>query len=299
MRNPTSTSSTTCRAIGEEKSGEAVRSAGATEDVDLLKTRVPKLAKITAIGLFGASLMHCSTSDTVATREPTTGKTTTTTTTSGSGGSGGSGGAGNTGGSGGSGLSGGTGGITTGGNGGSGGAGGSAGTSGGGSGGTTMPPVRDASPDVKFDWPEGDGGKNPCKPGMYQGSFACQYSPGDAGVGLFPVTGPISMKMVQSQQGEFLEVREGLLDGTANFFFIFRASISGKLDCRTSKFDGKLENGTYSGFFVINGTFQGPLSSDYDRIGSQFSNGMWSLAVDMGNGGCNGNWSAAYTGPSD
>jgi hypothetical protein len=55
----------------------------------------------------------------------------------------------------------------------------------------------------------------------------------------------------------------------------------------------------YSGFLIINGTFQGPLASDYDRISSQFSNGMWSLAVDMGNGGCNGNWSAAYVGPAD
>ena len=159
--------------------------------------------------------------------------------------------------------------------------------------------MRDASPDVGFDWPEGDGGKNPCKPGVYQGNFACTYSPGDAGVVLFPVSGPITLKLVQSQQGEFLEVREGLLDGTANIFFTFRANISGKLDCKTQKFDGKLENGVYSGFLIINGTFQGPLSSDYDRIASQFSNGVWTLAVDMGNGGCNGTWSAAYMGPAD
>jgi len=105
--------------------------------------------------------------------------------------------------------------------------------------------------------------------------------------------------MVQSQNGEFLEVREGLLDGTANLFFTFRADISGRLDCKTQKFDGKLENGVYSGFLVINGTFQGPLSSDYDRATSQFSNGVWSLVVDMGNGGCNGTWSASYQGPAD
>ena len=65
------------------------------------------------------------------------------------------------------------------------------------------------------------------------------------------------------------------------------------------EFDGWLEHGVYSGFLVINGTFQGPLSSDSDRIASQFSNGVWSLAVDMGNGGCNGTWSAAYPGPWD
>jgi hypothetical protein len=291
MRNPTST---TRIAIGYEKSAEQFRSAGAAEDLDLLKRQSPRFARIATLCLLGATLTHCSSSDTVATRGSTGGKATTTGSTTGSGGSGGSGG---------SDLTGGTGGNTGGGTGGggSGGVGGGGGTSTGGSAGTNMPPVRDASlPDVGFDWPEGDASnKNPCKPGVYQGNFACTYSPGDAGVGLFPVSGPISMKMVQSQQGEFLEVREGLLDGTANIFFTFRANISGKLDCKTQKFDGKLENGVYSGFLIINGTFQGPLSSDYDRIASQFANGMWALAVDMGNGGCNGTWSAAYTGPSD
>jgi hypothetical protein len=220
-------------------------------------------------------------------------RTKTTTTSGGAGGSGGSGGSAAAGGSGGGGFGG------SGGSGGVGGAAGIGGTSSGGNGGTISPPRRDASPDVIFDWPEGTTGKNPCKPGVYQGNFACTYSPGDAGVGLFPVTGPISLKLVQSQNGEFLEVREGLLDGTANIFFTFRADISGKLDCKTQKFEGKLEHGVYSGFLVINGTFQGPLSSDYDRIASQFSNGVWSLAVDMGNGGCNGTWSAAYQGPFD
>ncbi|HMI86017.1 MAG TPA: hypothetical protein VK550_18100 [Polyangiaceae bacterium] len=256
----------------------------------------PRFATLALVGSMGFGLTHCSTSDTVATRGTSPTKTTTTATTTagdtgGTGGSGGSGGSAATGGGGGGGSGGGGGGA--------GGAGGAAGTNSGGSGGTTFPPVRDATPDIGFDWPEGTTGKNPCKPGVYQGNFACSYSPGDAGVGLFPVAGPISLKMVQSQNGEFLEVREGLLDGTANLFFTFRADITGKLDCKTQKFDGKLEHGTYSGFLVINGTFQGPLASDYDRIASQFSNGNWSLIVDMGNGGCNGTWSAAYQGPAD
>ena len=159
-------------------------------------------------------------------------------------------------------------------------------------------PSRDGGSDVSFDWPEGPV-KNPCKAGVYQGNFSCTYMPGDAGGGTFPVTGPITLKMVPSQQGEFLEVREGLLDGTANVFFTLRADISGRLDCRAAKFVATLEHGIYSGFLVINGTFQGSLSSDYDRAASQFSNGVWSLAVDMGNGGCNGTWSAAYVGPAD
>jgi hypothetical protein len=297
MRNPISTNaSITCIGAGTITQSDSER--GAAEERDLLNNQLSRLATLATLVLVGGHLMACSAGDTVATKGPSTGKTTTAGTTTGSGGSGGSSGSG---GSGGSGLTGGSGGGNTGGgtSGGSGGAGGTAGTGSGGSAGTIAPPVRDASPDVGFDWPEGDASKNPCKPGVYQGNFACTYSPGDAGMGLFPVSGPISLKLVQSQQGEFLEVREGLLDGTANLFFVFRANISGKLDCKTSRFDGKLENGTYSGFLIINGTFQGPLSSDYDRIASQFSNGVWSLAVDMGNGGCNGTWSAAYMGPAD
>ena len=240
------------------------------------------MVKLATLAFAATTLARCAASDTVATRDRPTGATGgTSSAATGSGGTGVSGASGSVGGSG-VGSSGGAGGAVAG-------ASGSGGAS---------PPVRDASLDITFDWPE-DAGRNPCKAGVYQGSFECTYQMGDSGLGSFPVSGPISLKMVQSQQGEFLEVREGLLDGTANVFFTFRADISGRLDCRTSKFDGQLEHGVYSGFLVVNGTFQGPLSSDYDRAQSQFSNGVWSLAVDMGNGGCKGTWSAKYVGPGD
>jgi hypothetical protein len=247
-----------------------------------MQRAVATFVRLAMLGMAGMALARCSPSDTVATRSNPSDKATggATAGTTGAGGSGASGASGGSGGNGG----------------GAGGVGGSGGGAGTGSGGSS--PIRDASPDITFDWPE-DAGKNPCKAGVYQGSFQCTYMTGDAGFGSFPVSGPISLKMVQSQQGEFLEVREGLLDGTANVFFTFRADISGRLNCRTSKFDGQLEHGVYSGFLVVNGTFQGPLSSDYDRAASQFSNGVWTLAVDMGNGGCNGTWSATYVGPAD
>lgn len=226
-------------------------------------SRLPVRAKsaratFAAFGVVAASLVHCSETDLVATRDLSAD---------------GAGGA-----------------IVTDGAG----TGGAAGNGKAGSGGAP----RDVGSDISFDWPEGMG-KNPCKAGVYEGTFSCTYMPGDAGGSTFPVSGPISLKLVQSQQGEFLEVREGLLDGTANWFFVLRADITGRLDCRAAKFTGTLERGVYSGFLVINGTFQGPLASDYDRVASQFSNGVWTLAVDMGNGGCIGTWSAAYVGPAD
>jgi hypothetical protein len=239
------------------------REARAVKAVSHLPGRARPMtcARFAALVIGAAALVHCSESDLVATR--------------------------------GTAIDGAAGAFATGGASGAGGGGNAGDGQGGGSG-----EPRDARSDISFDWPEGTG-KNPCKAGVYQGTFSCTYMPGDAGGSTFPVSGPISLKLVQSQQGEFFEVREGLLDGTANWFFVLRAEISGRLDCRAAKFAGTLERGVYSGFLVINGTFQGPLASDYDRTSSQFSNGVWTLAVDMGNGGCIGTWSAAYVGPAD
>jgi hypothetical protein len=226
---------------------------------------------------------------------------------SGSGVSGGPNTGGNTGGTGGSSTGGSSaGGSSTGGSGGASGAGGSStggsstGGSGGasGAGGTT---VRDASSDVSFDWPEGPRGQ--CKPGTYEGQFNCLFSQfADSGVdgGLFtlPVSGPITLHLSQSQNGEFLEVKDGVLDGTANTFFTLKATISGKLDCRTGQFEGSLDKGTYSGFILVNGTWSGRLTSSYDRMTFRFPAGTWFMYPDIG-GECigGGSWTATYTGP--
>ena len=155
---------------------------------------------------------------------------------------------------------------------------------------------KDAGSDVTFDWPESMPGRGECRPGTYQGTFQCTYTD-PMGGNPIPVSGPITLRLVQSQNGEFLEVRDGLLDGNANLVFIFRANISGKLDCKTVSFTGALINGTYSGFFVVNGTFQGPLSSQYDLLKYAFVGGTWQLTVNGAGGGCTGTWSANYTGP--
>jgi len=155
---------------------------------------------------------------------------------------------------------------------------------------------KDAGDDVTFDWPESVPGRGECKPGTYQGTFQCTYTD-PMGGNPIPANGPITLKLVQSQNGEFLEVQDGLLDGTANVFFTFRANISGKLDCKTASFSGSLINGIYSGFLIVNGTFQGPLSSQYDLLKYAFVGGTWQLIVGGVGGSCNGTWSANYTGP--
>jgi hypothetical protein len=199
---------------------------------------------------------------------------------------------GTSGGSGGGAAAGGSGGTSMGGagTGGSGGASGKGGTA-----------IRDAASDVSFDWPEGPRGQ--CKPGTYEGRFDCLFSAiADAGIdgGLFtmPVSGPITLHLTQSQNGEFLEVKDGVLDGTANTFFTLKAAISGTLNCRTGEFAGALEKGTYSGLIFVNGTWTGRITANYDRMTFRFPAGTWLMFPDIG-GECvgGGSWMASYTGP--
>jgi len=150
--------------------------------------------------------------------------------------------------------------------------------------------------DVHFEWNETDPGTGQCKPGLYEGTFQCTYTDPSGG-GALPVSGPISIRLVESTSGEFLEVRDGVLDGTANTFFTFRADVQGKLDCYRASFSGNLINGTYSGFLIVNGSFEGPLSSSYDHQGVALTSGTWQLKVAVSGGGCTGTWSASYVSP--
>jgi len=149
---------------------------------------------------------------------------------------------------------------------------------------------------LHFEWPDTEPGTGQCKPGLYEGTFQCTYTDPSGG-GAIPVSGPISIRLVESTSGEFLEVRDGVLDGTANTFFTFRADVEGKLDCYRGSFTGKLINGTYSGFLIVNGSFEGPLAASYDHQGVALTSGTWQLNVAISGGGCNGTWSATYVGP--
>ena len=118
---------------------------------------------------------------------------------------------------------------------------------------------------VVFDWPETIPGQaKPCKAGHYTGTFACNYQPAgtpDGSAGGLPITGPIDFTLQQSQNGEFLEVSGGTLDGLALLAIHFKATIVGKLSCSTGAFAGNLENGSYAiDPFPAGGTFVGPMS---------------------------------------
>jgi hypothetical protein len=222
-------------------------------------------------------------------------------TSSGSGGSGGSG----TGGSSATGSGGattGSGGATTGSGGGSGGSGGSTGGSGGSgtadAGGGAGGPLDGGKPDVVFDWPETVPGLK-CKAGRYQGTFTGTYASSATIIPLpVPVSGDINLTLVQSANGEVLEITNGKLSGVADLVFPFSADLVGKLNCKTSKLDPStaLKNGTYV-VLGFNFFFEGSFLGDYNKTIPAFQNGLWDVKEPNPIYGGTGMWTANWIGP--
>jgi hypothetical protein len=159
---------------------------------------------------------------------------------------------------------------------------------------------------ASFDWPESDGGSaQNCKAGRYLGTFTCTYrlatTPGTPDAGGLLITGPVELTLAQSQDGEFLEVSGGTLDGLALIAIHFKAGIRGKLDCSSGVFQGTLENGSYAvDPFPAGGTFTGPMTASTTMsppCSGTCLNGTWALnetgaAGTNHIGTCAGTWTA-------
>lgn len=161
--------------------------------------------------------------------------------------------------------------------------------------------------DVTFDWPETIPGQaKPCQAGHYVGTFECTYQPAgtpDGSAGGLPITGPIDFTLTQTQNGEFLEVSGGTLDGLALLAIHFKATITGSLSCGTGAFHGDLQNGSYAiDPFPAGGTFVGPMdgfSSNTAPCTGICLSGTWALhetgaAGQNHIGTCAGTWTATY-----
>lgn len=178
---------------------------------------------------------------------------------------------------------------------------GTSGASGGtaGSTGTTasggLPPP---DPNVSFAWPATlPGGNDDCRPGHYTGTFSCEYRPVPTDVDpLVIVEGPISLTLERSQDGEFLEIADGQLEGIAQLIIGFRSQLSGKLDCATGELTAAAVDGLY-GFgdpaVLPFGTFAGTLTGTLDTTTGTLD-GQWDLGVDGGGGACVGPWQANW-----
>lgn len=151
-------------------------------------------------------------------------------------------------------------------------------------------------PSVAFEWTATTPGGGDCSPGRYVGTFTCGYfAMATDPSALVMVTGPISITLAQSQDGEFLEITEGKLEGFAQLIIGFRAELQGRLDCATGRLEATALNGAYGfgdpAIFPI-GTFEGTLGGLLDP-GTAVLDGDWDLTVTAG-GFCRGPWQANW-----
>ena len=154
-----------------------------------------------------------------------------------------------------------------------------------------------------LDWKETDPNtKTPCKPGHYVGEYMCRlFIIRMDGDGAFDVSGTVDMQLEQSTQGELLRVQNGKFTSATLAAIPVAAEIVGELNCSASKFEGRLENGTFSVALGLDipftqGTFSGPLTGDYEAGPSALS-GTWNMVGELDGfpGSCmNRSWSAKW-----
>ncbi len=164
-------------------------------------------------------------------------------------------------------------------------------------------PSADLDPNAKFDWPETAPGAGQCPPGTYVGMFGCSLfvdpsmPPPDGTPPDF--SGPITLEFKKSADGEFLELANAKLDGSANDTLGFTADLNGKLDCSTLELTATLSNGVYglgSPILLPGGDVNGTVSGMLDPQTGQLT-GTWSLYSSAAgtNFSCDGSWQAVLT----
>lgn len=153
-----------------------------------------------------------------------------------------------------------------------------------------------------FAWPEANPDASApllCKAGHYVGTYNCNVT-GPNGFGAdggiqFPLTGPVDLRLAQSQSGEFLTVSGGTLKSAAGLLAL-DASVDGTLNCQSGAFSGTLLNGTLSiPPFPPGGTFSGDLSATFVSDGPKLI-GSWTLIGEGQYAGysCTGPWTATW-----
>ncbi len=154
----------------------------------------------------------------------------------------------------------------------------------------------DLNDDISFEWEETAPGQV-CRAGHYVGTFEGTWSSSFTVVGVpIPVTGNVDMWLEESENGEFFEVSQGKISGVADFVFPYEVGLTGRLDCRTRKFEnGKLVNGTYLVPGLPAVPWDGTITATYDKTKAAFVSGSWTGVEQANNlfGGA-GNWKADW-----
>ena len=159
-----------------------------------------------------------------------------------------------------------------------------------------------ADPNISFDWPEASGGRPVhCEPGHYVGTFTCKLSTQELGTAT--IEGPVELTLMQSQNGELLQISDAHISGYALLVLNFEATLAGQLECTTRKLTAMAVNGSVglgsAQLLPVLG-FSGALGGELNDAGDTLS-GTWSFPVTLADGSslgtCVGPWTAMRSMP--
>jgi hypothetical protein len=159
-----------------------------------------------------------------------------------------------------------------------------------------------ADPNINFDWPEASGGRPVnCEPGHYAGTFTCKLTTQELGTAT--IEGPVELTLMQSQNGELLQISDAHISGYALLVLNFEATLAGQLECTTRKLEAMAVNGSVglgsAQLLPVLG-FSGVLGGELSAAGDTLS-GTWSFPVTLADGSqlgtCVGPWTAMRTMP--
>ena len=160
-------------------------------------------------------------------------------------------------------------------------------------------------PNVKFDWAQtapGMGAAKSCRAGTYIGSSTYMCSPVDDGLGLgdlsgfgVEITATLSIMLVESADGEFLQIANGQFSSLTLDTFGMLANLKGNLDCKTQQFTATTQDGSWGlgdpnlGVLPL-GTWEAELSGTLDPATGTLT-GMWMVSGSVPFV-CKGAWTA-------
>lgn len=184
----------------------------------------------------------------------------------------------------------------------------------GGSAGSTQPPsaagtpakqpakMEALDPGVKFEWAQtapGSGGAKNCRAGTYVGGSTYTCSPvvdgfDSSGFGA-EITATLSIQLVESADGEFLQISDGDFSSLTLDTFGMLADLKGMLDCKTLMFTATTQNGSWGlgdpNFGVLPlGTWEAQLVGTLDPATGTLT-GTWMVSGSVPFV-CMGPWSA-------
>ncbi len=146
-----------------------------------------------------------------------------------------------------------------------------------------------------------------CPTGVYEGNFEGEagflFALGPvSGLDLFDERPPLQITLSPLRGEEFAVSGNGVMRGNANGTFPFEATITGKLQCETKRFQATLVGSVQLVLDGVRNDFTGTMESSYDSDARAFAAGTWTVTGSDADGGFDlglsgsGSWSARHAG---